>query len=378
MYACVFFEEDSSLSVVWREDQDLSLIEDFKEHHKVEMKLLLRYGTPKILYHGTIVKVSEGKFNIINVLLLEIPKSSWKPYKAYLDTFANKAYTAIIKGKLPVQGDNQSPPEELFTFESGNNVKGKRKRTKTDKVVQSEKQDEEFIPKNKKKNKVEKEKQDEELSQKKKKRDKVEKEKKRQFSVDDSNSNQEAEKEPTQVPDVPTALSSDVVGHNNVDVQPNIMLPVPVDITSTWKVCTNAMDAVCDEIPTHVASSDATVTNTCVIQESHDILVDKLRKAISAAKKSQKVGYTLCYKLLSSMFSVPEMANSRGQGIGTKKEGDFRQPLKRETVNTLKDYVIVWCKKNSYTTPTEQLLNDTITEMISYARKQIKTPSKKL
>ncbi|XP_052070077.1 uncharacterized protein LOC127708929 isoform X2 [Mytilus californianus] len=346
------------------------------------------------------------------------------------------------------------------------------------------------------------------------------------------------------------------------------MLPVHVDLTSTWKVCTNAMNAVCDEIPAHVASSDAAVTNTCVIPvpsaevltvikgllrndvqdylkaviawsarqhpcserkeyinltgtvddrqnnieimhqedspsasnfiddsydytsafnesdipplvrrsprkpnrptegdrqniypietascsyesqpststvtetlrrsprknnittvtqkkssdrqqmdisdshqstasetvsqrseklsenvikdgkmvkllESHDILVDKdeLRKAISAAKKSQKVGYTLCYKLLSSMFSVPEMANSRGQGIGKKKEGDIRQPLKRKTVNTLKDYVIVWCKKNSYTTPTEQLRNDAITERISYARKQLKTPSKKL
>lgn len=72
MYACVFFEEDSSLSVIWKEDRDLSLIEDFKEHHKVEMKWLLRPGTPKTLYHGIIVKVSEGKFNIINVLLLKI------------------------------------------------------------------------------------------------------------------------------------------------------------------------------------------------------------------------------------------------------------------------------------------------------------------
>ncbi|CAC5360108.1 unnamed protein product [Mytilus coruscus] len=41
-------------------------------------------------------------------------------------------------------------------------------------------------------------------------------------------------------------------------------MPVHVDLTSTWKVCTNAMVAVCDELPTHVASSDATV-NTCVI-----------------------------------------------------------------------------------------------------------------
>ncbi|VDI33796.1 Hypothetical predicted protein [Mytilus galloprovincialis] len=114
--------------------------------------------------------------------------------------------------------------------------------------------------------------------------------------------------------------------------------------------------------------------------ESHDILVDKdlLRNAISAAKKSQKVGYTLCYKLLSGMFSIPELANSRGQGIGKRKEGDIRPPLKKETVNTLKDYVIVWCKKNGYTTPTEQLLNDAITERISYARKQLKTSSKKL
>lgn len=85
-----------------------------------------------------------------------------------------------------------------------------------------------------------------------------------QFSVDDSNSNGEAENAPIPLPDLPTALPSDVLDKNNEDDQhdkPNIILPVHVDLTSTWKVCTNAMDAVHDEIPAH----DATVTNTCVI-----------------------------------------------------------------------------------------------------------------
>lgn len=36
------------------------------------------------------------------------------------------------------------------------------------------------------------------------------------------------------------------------------------------------------------------------------------------------------------------------------------------------DYVTSWCKTNGFDKPTEQQLNDAITERISYARKQLR------
>ncbi|XP_056017761.1 uncharacterized protein LOC130053962 [Ostrea edulis] len=97
-----------------------------------------------------------------------------------------------------------------------------------------------------------------------------------------------------------------------------------------------------------------------------------LRKATSAARKSQKPGYTLCYKLLAEVFSLQTLASSRGQGIGKVKEGDIRPTLDKEKISTIKNYVTVWCRKNECVIPTETVLNDAITERISYARKQLR------
>ncbi|KAL3879841.1 hypothetical protein ACJMK2_032120 [Sinanodonta woodiana] len=96
-------------------------------------------------------------------------------------------------------------------------------------------------------------------------------------------------------------------------------------------------------------------------------------KGISAAKESQKPGYSLCYKLLSEAFSPEILANSRGQGMTSVKEGDLGPCLDKSLMIFLLwrlfyiDYVVVWCKKNGHPIPLEK----------SYARKQIKIALKK-
>lgn len=51
---------------------------------------------------------------------------------------------------------------------------------------------------------------------------------------------------------------------------------------------------------------------------------EALRQAIKLAKKSGKPGYTLCYNLLPGVFTVEEIASSRGQGLAKPKAGDLR------------------------------------------------------
>ncbi|KAL3873565.1 hypothetical protein ACJMK2_036663 [Sinanodonta woodiana] len=93
--------------------------------------------------------------------------------------------------------------------------------------------------------------------------------------------------------------------------------------------------------------------------EAYDLTVHKdgLRKAISAAKKSQKPGYSLCYNLLLLHINI--------FGGGFSSYGVF-----------FIDYVVVWCKRNGHPTPLESSLNDAITERISYTN-QIKMALKK-
>lgn len=57
MFACIYFKEDSSLSVVGRNDRDLKLLGNFLPREKVEMLWKMKGNAPKVLYHGTIVKV---------------------------------------------------------------------------------------------------------------------------------------------------------------------------------------------------------------------------------------------------------------------------------------------------------------------------------
>nr|XP_022322771.1 uncharacterized protein LOC111124204 [Crassostrea virginica] len=104
---------------------------------------------------------------------------------------------------------------------------------------------------------------------------------------------------------------------------------------------------------------------------------DALRIATSSARIAKKPGFTLCYKLLPQIFPLEVLANSRGQGLSKTKQGDFRKSLDKELVSSLKNYVMVWCRKNGMTQLTESLLNDAITECISYSHKQLKPKVKK-
>ncbi|XP_061191564.1 uncharacterized protein LOC133199711 [Saccostrea echinata] len=121
------------------------------------------------------------------------------------------------------------------------------------------------------------------------------------------------------------------------------------------------------------------LNSQCKLLDGCDLEIDSdsLRIATSAARTAKKPGFTLCYKLLPEIFSLEVLANSRGQGLSKTKEGDFRKPLDKELVSSLKNYVTVWCRKNGMAQPTESLLNDAITERISYARKQLKPKVKK-
>lgn len=80
------------------------------------------------------------------------------------------------------------------------------------------------------------------------------------------------------------------------------------------------------------------IFNQVKLLDGCDVEVDPdgLRKATSAARKSKKPGFTLCYKLLSEIFPLEVLANSRGQGIGRVKQGDVRLPLDKEKTKALK------------------------------------------
>lgn len=59
MFACIFFSEDSSLSVVGRKNKSLKVINDeWEPRGKVEMLWPGRHAGQRTLYHGTIIKIS--------------------------------------------------------------------------------------------------------------------------------------------------------------------------------------------------------------------------------------------------------------------------------------------------------------------------------
>ena len=62
-------------------------------------------------------------------------------------------------------------------------------------------------------------------------------------------------------------------------------------------------------------------------------------------------------------------------GFETSRKSYIR--LISKSHSHVSDYVMVWCRKNGMTQPTESLLNDAITERISYAHKQLKPKVKK-
>lgn len=55
MFACIYFKEDSTLSVVNEKDKDLKVIDRFIERGTVEM-VWRRPGKTRQIFHGSIVK----------------------------------------------------------------------------------------------------------------------------------------------------------------------------------------------------------------------------------------------------------------------------------------------------------------------------------
>lgn len=64
----------------------------------------------------------------------------------------------------------------------------------------------------------------------------------------------------------------------------------------------------------------------------------KLRKATTSASqwKGDKAAFTLTSKLVTLVFSIEELAQSRGQGLREAKKGDIRPVLNCSKVEVLK------------------------------------------
>lgn len=58
--------------------------------------------------------------------------------------------------------------------------------------------------------------------------------------------------------------------------------------------------------------------------------------AIKLAKKSGKSGYILCYDLLPGLFTLEEIATSRGRDLTKPKARDLRKPVEKEKVAAIK------------------------------------------
>jgi len=68
---------------------------------------------------------------------------------------------------------------------------------------------------------------------------------------------------------------------------------------------------------------------------------EQLAKACAAARKAPKPGYKMCYLLLKAVFSMQEIAQSRGQGLTKPKEGDYREPLDKRKVAATKGLLLL-------------------------------------
>lgn len=84
--------------------------------------------------------------------------------------------------------------------------------------------------------------------------------------------------------------------------------------------------------------------------------------------------------LYQKFFPLDVLAHSKGQGIGRVKQGDARPPLDKDKTKTLKRKLNkedltrnLLSRTFGFDKPTEQQLNDAITERISYARKQLRS-----
>ncbi|KAL3887518.1 hypothetical protein ACJMK2_027459 [Sinanodonta woodiana] len=115
MFACIYFVEDNSLSVVGQKSKRLQHLGQFKERG--------------------IVKITWGK-------------DLYLGFEDYLTDFATKANAQILK---KLKEKPSEVPEELFTFNHVAKTDGKRQHRETKKIKESRQQEKDFSPKKKSK-----------------------------------------------------------------------------------------------------------------------------------------------------------------------------------------------------------------------------------
>nr|XP_034329354.1 uncharacterized protein LOC117690139 isoform X1 [Crassostrea gigas] len=191
----------------------------------------------------------------------------------------------------------------------------------------------------------------------------------------------------------PTKKRRGPYGKRNYDSEPLTLQPIPLTLEPI-PLTLQPISLTLESLETNVLESTYTLqdssaiwTENCKLLETSDIMVNrgKLRKATSSASQcvggkaaftSQCVGgkaaFTLTSKLAILVFSIEELAQSRGQGLRKAKKGDVRPVLNSTKIEVLKEYVNAWCVKNGKGELDEKYFNDAITEKISYCRKQMK------
>ncbi|KAK3086833.1 hypothetical protein FSP39_024230 [Pinctada imbricata] len=435
MYVCIFFYEDRSLSVLPRNDKNLTF-EEFREGEQCSMKWLGRK-----VYNGTILRIDEDL--------------------DFLDRWSKKANNVVLK-KAKALGTEELV-DKLMSF-SFSNVSGdsKRQRTETSRAKESKEQDEEMSPKKRKgkdkgpqKTKTGKHCSEPSLvepneMEKKNAEGEVKSTKKTTMEKEKSNSEAKSLKNPSKEKEKKDAEASAAL---NSSMEIFSMASQFTPMSETWTLCTAAQETSNEDVDfTHVqlpttdycrpqaqtipmyddshrdysnvhnvvdpvyatlplepkeytSSSEPSPKTIKTLRgildpdfqsyirdllkkiddkryqyvklmEKSEVTVEKiaLKKAISLAKKSQNPGYALCRKILPLLFTIEEMARSRGQGIMKAKEGDFRPALDTEKIQTLKDYIPSWCKTNGFSIPSEAKINEGITERIAYSRRLLKQP----
>ncbi|XP_053405180.1 uncharacterized protein LOC123560690 isoform X2 [Mercenaria mercenaria] len=124
-----------------------------------------------------------------------------------------------------------------------------------------------------------------------------------------------------------------------------------------------------------LSQTDRNQSNEMVmLLESSEIRVKRENKRnilAKALKKKGKEGYIAMYLLCGEVFTITELASSKGLGIGKASKADDPRPsLDQQKIKDLKDFVVAWCKANKLAVPTDSDLNSACTERIGYARKQ--------
>ncbi|CAC5387042.1 unnamed protein product [Mytilus coruscus] len=132
MFACIYFEEDKSISVVGKADKDLKLDGEFESRSKCTMKWKVKGSHEKKTYHGTIVRINNSE--------------------EQLTEFGNSAVKQVVKKNAG--RDHEDILQSLWDYNSNYNKPvqaAKRERKVTTIMQESVLQDKELISQRKKK-----------------------------------------------------------------------------------------------------------------------------------------------------------------------------------------------------------------------------------